>query len=236
MRNKTVRLFITILSGLFLVLVTLLSGRVSRAQGGTIYCVNQSGTGCAAVCNSGCFNAVQGAVDAASPGAEIRIAEGTYQSAAKHVAVITKELKLRGGYGNPCGDDDFDPDLHRTTLDARKQGSVISATWPANDVGLEFLSIVNGDGSGNYLGQGCGGGVFAESVNLHIGNCVISNNVGSSLATDKIGLGGGIYIFADIFELWDSQIISNTGNTNASAQYIGYGGGIFWLGVRDTYG
>ncbi len=224
MKNKTLRFATAILAGLFLTLLALFTGQASRAQGGTIYCVNQSGTGCAAVCNGGCFNAVQAAVNAAQPGAEIRIAEGTYTSAAKHVAAITKELRLAGGFNPAC--DEHDPDVHRTVLDAQRRGSVISATWPAGDVTLEFLTITNGDGSGDYLNQGCGGGIYAESVNLHVGNCVISNNIGSSSAADVMGWGGGIYIFSDILELWDSQIVSNTANTNTSAKYAAYGGGI----------
>jgi hypothetical protein len=225
MKNKTLRFVTVILAGLFLTLLALFTGQASRAQGGTFYCVNQSGTGCAAVCNGGCFNAVQAAVNAAQPGAEIRIAEGTYTSAAKHVAAITKELRLVGGFNATCAE--HDPDVHRTVLDAQRRGSVISATWPAGDVVLEFLTIINGNGDGNCNSMGgCGGGIYAESVNLHVGNCVISNNVGNISPAGATGEGGGIYAHGDIFELWDSRIVSNTAALSATTYYA-YGGGVF---------
>ena len=92
--------------------------------GSNVHCVNQTGTGCDAVCGGGCYASVQAAVDAASPGHEIRIAAGDYTDLAGTVAVITKELALRGGYDSTCAG--FDPDLYHTILDAQWGGSVVS--------------------------------------------------------------------------------------------------------------
>ena len=225
MNNKPLRLASAILTGLILTAAALCWGGTSRAQEGTIYCVNQSGTGCAAACNGGCFKAVQAAIDAASSGAEIRIAAGTYQSAAKNVAVITKELSLKGGFDSTC--DAHDPEQHQSVLDGQRQGSVISIANASNVV-LEFLSVTNGNGNGvcSAYGCGCGGGIYAKNTSLHAGNCVISNNIGNMDTAVQFGSGGGVFADGGDLEIRDSQIISNTANfTSSTVQNLESSGG-----------
>ena len=78
------------------------------------------------VCASGCdYATVQAAIDAAAPGDTIKIATGSYPTAAS----ITKNLTLRGGYNA-----DFsaqDPILYPTTLDggASAASSTSAARW-----------------------------------------------------------------------------------------------------------
>ena len=202
-------------------------GTLPPARAGSdVRCVNGSGTGCDAVCGGGCYASVQAAVDGALPGDQIRIAAGTYTDPAGTVATINKELVMHGGYGQSCGDADFDPDLHQTVLDAQWGGSVISIT-DAGDVSLLHLTLTHGDGSGNCNNWGCGGGIYATGTSLHVGHCIVADNVASK--NNGMGLGGGIYAYAPNrnVEIWASRVISNTGNTSPSSVYYSYGGGIF---------
>jgi hypothetical protein len=170
---------------------------------------------------------IQRAIDVSDPEDGIHVSGGTYTSAVGTVAVITKELVLEGGYAS-----DFrshDPELYQTVLDAQWGSSVISIT-DASDVLLHHLTLTHGDGAGNcYLGTsgGCGGGIHAKDTAVHIGHCVITDNLGNSTG---YGRGGGIYIDnrnndapADI---WESQIVSNTATISNTA--VGWGGGL-WL-------
>jgi len=189
---------------------------------GTVHCVNQTGTGCDAVCGGGCYSSVQAAVDAASEGHVIHIADGTYAPGGT-VAAITKTLTLEGGYAT-----DFsahDPDLYHTVLDAQWGGSVISIT-NAGDVILHILTLTRGDGTGNCGANGCGGAIYAVGTNLYVGISVITNNVGTITNT---GFGGAIYATGcnNLTEIWGNHIVSNTANATPSSASYGYGGGIY---------
>jgi len=184
-----------------------------------------------AVCGDECYASVQAAIDAASTGAQIRIAGGTYTRPGGTVAAITKELVLRGAYNQPCGDSDFDPDLYQTVLDAQWGGSVISIT-NAGDVLLERLTLTHGDGSENGgAGYGNGGDIYATWTNLHVGGCVITDNV-ANRSGNGCGRGGGIYVsvFGQIVDVWGSRVVSNTANTDSSSGCYSMGGGIYVQG------
>jgi hypothetical protein len=193
-----------------------------------IHCVNLNGTGCDAVCGGGCYASVQAAVDSASPGSEIRIAAGTYTDPAGTVAVITKELAMRGGYGQSCNDVDFDPDLYQTVLDAQWGGSVISIT-NVSHVQLFHLALTNGDGTGNLSGMGAGGGIFNCNTNLLVAHSIITDNLGSHSGR---GWGGGIYSYSQdgshLTTLVQNRIVSNTAGTDPASN--GDGGGVYVLG------
>jgi hypothetical protein len=172
---------------------------------------------------------IQRAIDVSDPGDEIYVSGGTYTSAIGTVAVITKELVLEGGYSSP--DFVFDPDLYQTVLDAQWGGSVISIT-DAGDVLLHHLTLTHGDGAGNCFSGGCGGGIYATGTSLHVGFCVITNNVANSPGATGTGYGGGIYAYANnqLVEVWDSQIVSNTANADPSSSSGGSGGGMYISG------
>jgi hypothetical protein len=169
---------------------------------------------------------IQHAINMASDTAhdEIHIASGTYTSAVGTVAVITKEVTLEGSYSL---DFVFDPDFYETVLDAQWCGSVISIN-NAEDVMLHFLTLTHGDGSGNCGSSGCGGGIYVEDTTVHIGHCVITNNVGSTAGS---GEGGGIYVdnydTGSLVEVWESHIVSNTANTEPLSLNGASGGGIY---------
>ncbi|RLC90226.1 MAG: hypothetical protein DRI77_14980 [Chloroflexi bacterium] len=205
-------------------LLLLLGTSVPARAGSNVHCVNQTGTGCDAICGGGCYTSVQAAVDAASPSHEIRIAAGIYTDPAGTVAAIAKELAMRGSYGQPCGDSDFDPDMHQTVLDAQWSGSVVSIT-NAGDVMLQHLTFTHGDGKGNCgPWAGCGGGVYVKDTAIHIGQCVITDNVGSSAQS---AFGGGIYVgnsnLGAPANIWETRFVSNT----ASTASVGWGGGLY---------
>jgi len=168
---------------------------------------------------------IQRAIDMAVPGDDIRIAGGTYTSTAGTVAVITKSVILEGGY--PADFSGHDPGLYQTVLDAQGGGSVISVT-NAGAVTLQFLTLTHGDGNGNCGGlYGCGGGVYATNTSLHVGNCVIMDNLGN---TAGAGFGGGIFVDnwfnpAPV-EIWESQFENNAAGTTG----IGLGGGLHLIG------
>jgi len=193
-----------------------------------IHCVNQSGTGCDAVCGGGCYASVQTAVGSAPPGSEVRIAAGTYTDPAGTVAVITRVLTMRGGYGQSCSDEDFDPDLHQTVLDAQRGGSVISIT-NVSHVQLFHLALTRGDGTGNLSGMGAGGGIFNYNTNLLVAHSVITDNLGSHSGR---GWGGGIYSYSQdgshMTTLLQNRIVSNTAGTDPASN--GDGGGVYVLG------
>lgn len=207
--------------GLALALLWLSAASPAWADANT-HCVNISGSGCGGDCD-GCYSSVQAAVDTASTGSEIRIAEGTYYGpGGGTVATIAgKELVIQGAYDFPCAT--HDPDMYETVLDGQWDGSVISIT-NAGDVMLLNLTLTRGDGNGSCATQGCGGGIHATETRLHVGGCVITNNVGS---TTRSAAGGGIYVDngngnAPV-EIWGSQIVRNT----ASTAGVGWGGGLY---------
>lgn len=218
------RLFLCVLAVLSAALLTLGlawlgTARPMRADP-NVRCVNQAGTGCGGDCGS-CYASIQAAIDAATSGSEIRVAGGTYTDATGTVAVISKELQIVGGYSPDLSG--FDPDLYPTVLDAQWGGSVVSITT-AGDVVLLHLTLTHGDGTGNYLSTlGCGGGAYVQDSILHMGHCVITNNVGSRVGG---GRGGGLCARGSDIEIWDSVIISNAASTDASTTLSAYGGGV----------
>lgn len=226
MRRRILRAALAISLGLALAMLLLWTAARGPARAASdLHCVNQSGTGCDTACGGGCYDSVQSAINAAGWAHEIHIAGGVYTDPAGTVAVITKELRIFGGFDQSGAV--HDPDLYRTTLDARWGGSVISIT-NAGDVLMEFLTFTHGDGSGNCGTNGCGGGVYAKDTHLHVGECVITDNVANASGT--MGRGGGIYAYTGsggIVEIWGNHIVSNTANTDSSSTSYSTGGGVY---------
>jgi len=227
--KKIIRSLGALLMGVSAAVVLLwVSATLPAKAGSNVFCVNQSGTGCDAVCGGGCFNAVQAAINAAPDNSEIRIAGGTYTETGGTVIVITKPLEIRGSYNQPCGEDDLTFDPTQTILDAGWGGSVISIT-NAGKVSLEFLTLTHGDGTGNLSGMGAGGGIFNLDTKLLVAQSVITNNLGSHAGR---GWGGGLYSSLSghflTVQLEMNQIISNTACSDPSSH--GSGGGAYLNG------
>ena len=165
---------------------------------------------------------IQYAIQKANEGDQIQVAGGDYASSGT-VAVITKELRIIGAF-DP-GFIGADSDLYETVLDAQWGGSVVNITT-AGDVVLENLTITRGDGSGNCASYGCGGGIYSKNTNVHVINCLITNNVATSSGG---GWGGGIYVYQSPgrLDLLGSQMISNTADPDPSSTQSGMGGGVY---------
>lgn len=221
MKIQKVVCVLSVLSGFLLAAALIWLTTVPSRAASVIYCVNKTGTGCSGEC-SGCYASVQAAINAADSGNEIRIAGGTYTETAGTVAVITKELRIYGGFAPDLSG--FDPDMYHTLLDAQWKGSVVSIT-NAGSVWLLHMTLTRGDGKRNYLEHiGCGGGIYVRDTTLFVGNSVITNNVGSSSGG---GMGGGLCALDSDVEVWDSKIISNTASSDPITSYGAWGGGMY---------
>ncbi|MGB3904987.1 MAG: hypothetical protein WBB22_08700 [Anaerolineae bacterium] len=216
---------VALLPGVLLILVSfwLSTGTLARANPGTRHVAttgSDSGPNDCTDSGNPCAT-IQHAIDEAGADDEILVAGGTY-SRTGTVATITKSLAIIGAFDPAFGG--ADPDMYETVLDAEWGGSVISVT-NAGDVMLQHLTVTQGDGTGNCGTVGCGGGIYAKDTILHVGHCVIRNNVGSQAGQ---GAGGGIYIDNESSntpaDIWESVIVSNT----ASTADTGWGGGV-WL-------
>ena len=94
---------------------------------------------------------IQGAVDQAAAGDEIRIAAGTYteltfRAGVTQVVYVSKTLSLRGGFTTADWDDP-DPVANPTRLDAGGAGRVVYVSGEI-DVLLDGLELTDGDATG----------------------------------------------------------------------------------------
>ena len=210
MRNKAGFVALIFILSLGLTLVWVLGARASTI-------VIDGPEGEIHVCPAGCtYNNVQDAVDAATEGDLIKVAEGTYTGVSAREGVtqtvyLSKTLTIQGGY--QTGDwDTPNPEVHTTILDAQGQGRVFFITQSDNIL-IDGLDITGGDASGQPGGMNdAGGGVECWSVNaLTLSNNHIFGNTAS-------GTGGGIYT-----GFCSGDIIGNTFNNNSTS---GGGGGL----------
>jgi len=228
MKGKGLIIAIVLGLGLALALLWLVGATPARADPGIRY-VGTTGSDAGNDCTnpgSPCAT-LQRAIDVAQPDDEIRVAGGAYARVGT-LAAITRGLSIVGGFAADFGS--HDPAAYQTVLDAGWGGPVVSMT-NAGDVTLLYLTLTRGLGAACPEGQyDCGGGIYAKNTVLHVGQCVITNNVGSRT---EPAFGGGVYVYNRIGlsnEFWDNQIVSNT----ASMVSFGWGGGMF-LEAAGTY-
>ena len=177
------------------------------------------------VCPSGCtYSSVQAAVDAASDGAVIKVAAGTYTDTVTHtppsgyvnppasgvitqVVHISKTLTIRGGY-TTTNWTTSDPVANPTTLDAESSKRAIFVGGGIT-VTLENLHITGGDaaGLGGDVWGDAGGGVYVTNAAAALsGNDIYSNTAGSG--------GGGVFLGKASHDttLSGNNIYNNTAN------------------------
>jgi hypothetical protein len=206
---------VAVLGGLALILsaALLLSWATpARADPGVLY-VAPGGN-----CNGAtpCYGSVQGAVDAAVSGDEIRVAAGTYtgvttRNGVTQMVYLDKSVTIQGGYST----NDWttpDPTINPTTLDAQGQGRVLYITGNIDPL-VDGLRITGGDATGlggSLGGWDVGGGVYVVTATATIQNSYVYNNTA--------GLGGGL-------ALWYSNalLIENTFTSNSASG----GGGVY---------
>jgi uncharacterized repeat protein (TIGR01451 family) len=135
------------------------------------------------VCNSGCatydYPTITGAVNHASSGDEIRVAQGTYNET---VQVEDKSLTILGGYATNWSV--RNPDTYLTTIKAQSGKSAVRlVSSNGSHAGtLDGFNIRGGNSSG------AGGGIFVRGYQATISNNWIHDN--------QAAMGGGINVQA----------------------------------------
>ncbi|MEJ2737417.1 MAG: right-handed parallel beta-helix repeat-containing protein [Anaerolineae bacterium] len=177
---------------------------------------------------------LQHAVDVASSGDELRVATGTYtgvqaRGAMTQVLYISTTVSIRGGYSAGFGT--WDPLAYPTTLDAAREGRVVSIVGAGITATLDSLVISGGDATGitthcpaaGGQSDGCGGGIFVHQARAFIVSNVITDNVAAVSGSGRSASGGGICLsYATGTVISDNLIIGNF----ASLGERGMGGGI----------
>jgi uncharacterized repeat protein (TIGR01451 family) len=180
------------------------------------------------VCLSGgCdFDTVQGAVDGASAGDEIRVATGVYtgvsaRAGVTQVVYISKSVTVRGGYTTT----DWsvpNPMSSPTTLDAEGQGRVLYIAAGVSPT-VEGLRITGGSArglGGGPSGQDAGGGAYVQRAAATISGCQVVSNTAL--------WGGGLYVLDSTTMVLNNQIGGNEGLDVDSDQPKG--GGVYVRG------
>ncbi len=199
------------------------------------------------VCPSGCdYASIQDAIDDASPGAVIKVAEGTYsqlgyQGSYAQVVHVDKSLTIQGGYaaGNWSTPD---PDAHPTVVDALGDGhAVIIGTFTSRRQAGP-ASLINATLSGLHLtggaGSSCGGVLIQGADATLIDNHIYGNNtyVGAGLCVeldstahlirnvirDNVAQydGGGIYAYSSELWLVNNVIVDNQAGGAGAGAYL----------------
>jgi len=178
-----------------------------------ILCVNPGGTG-------GCYALIQEAVNDASDGNTIRVAEGTY----RETVVLTKSVILEGGWNTDFSDRNWD--VYVTTIDAQRTDSVIQVEGVVSPT-IEGFVITGGEDS---AGLGWGGGIRVHHSGLQHGGTttirhnVITDNIACSNCGAGGGYGGGVHVYNSTAIIEHNTVISNT--AKIVGQGRGEGGGV----------
>ena len=160
---------------------------------------------------------IQEAVEAAQPGATIRVARGIYsqinhQGGLSQILYLAKTVTIRGGYDLAFSEPP-DPRANPTVLDAGGNGRA-AFVYAASPV-LEGLTLTNGDATGLGGAPGrrdAGGGMYVWAGAPVIRDCLVTAN---TAAQD----GGGVYLRSSS----RAQVI----RTEFSNNHAGYGGGLY---------
>ena len=168
---------------------------------------------------SPCYASPQAAVDAATDGDSVKVAQGVYTSTAFQVLHIAKNVMVTGGF-SVTDWENADPISRPTILDAentpRRRGMVISALSSAQVV-VEGLTIKRG-----YAQSDCGGGVYITSGIVTVRNSIIENNRQTGTITDNMA-GGGVCIKGGVVIL-TRDIIQRNQSENIGAGIAALGG------------
>jgi uncharacterized repeat protein (TIGR01451 family) len=198
---------------------------------GDVLCVALEGGGPYPGCTQ-VFTNVQAAVDAASGGEIIKVAQGVYtgvsarptdlwylSSIVTQVVYIDKSVNIQGGYTTTDWTTPY-PLTQPVTLDARGRGRVACIAgsiyaYKNTNITIEGVQMTGGNAglSGYYLDD-AGGGIYVGGVYVdNITVVLVNNQVFSNTASN----GGGIYVIAATATLSNNQLFSNTAD---------YGGGV----------
>jgi hypothetical protein len=203
------------LAGLALAVLLLWMGAEipARADPGTRYVAPGGNCGAASPCHA----TVQAAVDAASAGDVIKVAQGTYtdvhvRDGITLVVYVDKSVTIRGGFTTANWGTD-DPENRPTTLDAQGLGRVMVISGTIAPM-IDGLRITGGDGTG--LGGtpwfDVGGGVYVcEATATLLGNLVYGNTA---------PYGGGMGLVRSAATLVSNAIYNNTSTSGGAGLYL----------------
>ena len=117
------------------------------------------------------FNTIQSAVNAASCGGEVWVAEGTYTGTGDNVVVMASDVYLYGGFsGTETDRSERNWTAHVTTIHGSGERRCLIG---ANDATLNGFIITGGY---NFTGP-AGGGMLNDAVSPTIEDCIFQNNV-----------------------------------------------------------
>ncbi|MEA3396195.1 MAG: hypothetical protein U9R05_01895 [Chloroflexota bacterium] len=214
MKTKYLVSSLALALGLLLLLLKLLAVPAPLRSAGDIHYVAPGGA-CGEL--TPCYADIQPAVDAAAPGAEIRVAEGTYtgvsvRDSVTQVVYLSKTLTLRGGYTTTDWTHSY-PLTQPTILDAQGQGRVLYITGADNILQIAGLHLTGGQAN-----EGAGLTLLESALTL-THNLIYSNTATS--------FGGGAKLSGTQVTLVGNDIFSNTATEG--------GGGLLIEGWANLY-
>jgi uncharacterized repeat protein (TIGR01451 family) len=211
--SKTTRVILSLAvgSGLLVGLFLLLGGtpHVARADPGALF-VTTDGTGAACTPDQPC--ALQEAMDQATDGDTVFVAQGTYTGTGGAVITVTKSITFYGGWDGTAGTGSLVlPGVYTTTLDGENARRVVYITGTVSPI-LDGFTLRNG-----HVLSDSGGAVYAYNASPVINNCRILSS------TAECGGGGAFWYGA--MALGNSVVMNNVANGTDP----GHGGGGLYL-------
>ena len=166
------------------------------------------------VCSSCSYKTIQAAVNAASSGDVVKVAQGTYYEA----IMIVKNINLLGGYSPPDWTSQGDPSS--TIINARGAGATIEIG--STSAIVDNFTITGG--SGHYSpwhGWTRGGGLFIWADNNP--TVIISDNI---IEGNSAGEGGGVCVEGIESRFLNAQLLRNKIRNNRAGSNPSWGGGL----------
>ncbi len=227
-------LFGTLVLSLGLALALLVGLQLAQAKpAATNLFVKPTGVGS---CSQASPCALQTALNQASNGDTIYVAEGVYTGTGAAVITLTQSITLYGGWNGAVSFQIIrNPALYPSVLNGERNRRVVYIDEDITPT-LDGFIIANGNATGLLTHcpsnpDGCGGGIFVFDAHPVIANNTITNNVAAITTTGNPtiaqGYGGGLYLWnANRAVISGNLIISNA----ASTAYWGSGGGMYLTG------
>jgi len=195
---------------MLLAVLLIMVGSDSHAQDSTLYVSSDGNCGG----KSPCYATIQEAVDHASNGDSIKVAEGIYTGSGAQVVSITKSITVVGGYAVSDWENS-DPSANPTIVDAQnapgRRGIYVGGT--SAEVKLAGLTVQHGDNPGG------GGGIYAQQAVVSVEQCRLASNSAGGYR------GGGLYAHDTALSMQDCEVLDNT---------AGSGGGVYVHNADET--